>query len=213
MASMFVDHFGRHLLGWGQDTWVFALGRIAFPLFAFVLGVNLAREGDRAGRSARVAARLALWGAIAVFPSVLARGDPHVANVLATLALGAALCWALASDRHMALRIGACLAIAVASLHVEFGLAGVFLVAAVYVWRSDTRPGSWLLAAVLLLATAGLNASFGGMPALLGTLACVPIVWTVRRLPLRVPRLKLAFYLVYPLHLLLIGVLKPLQLA
>jgi hypothetical protein len=40
LASMFLDHFGRHLLGWGQDTWVFALGRIAFPLFAWVLALT-----------------------------------------------------------------------------------------------------------------------------------------------------------------------------
>jgi hypothetical protein len=211
LASMFLDHFGRHLLGWGQDTWVFAGGRIAFPLFAFVLGMNLAREGDQAARSARVAGRLGLWAGISVFPSVLARGDPHVFNVLFTLSLGAALCWTLASDRPVALRLAACIAIAVASQHVEFGLAGVFLVAAVFVWRNDGQAGSALLAAVLFLATAGLNASFGGVPALLGTLACVPIAWSVRQLPVCAPRLQRAFYLVYPLHLGLIGVWKALD--
>jgi len=210
LASMFLDHFGRHLLGWGQDTWVFAGGRIAFPLFAFVLGMNLARAGDQAGRSARVARRLGLWAGISVFPSVLARGDPHVLNVLATLALGAALCWTLASDRAVPLRLAACVAIALASQHVEFGLAGVFLVAAVYVWRNDGQAGSALLAAVLFLAVGWLNAFFGGAAALLGTLACVPIAWAVSRLPVHAPRLKLAFYLVYPLHLGLIGLLKAL---
>ena len=49
LASMFLDHFGRHLLGWGQETWVFALGRIAFPLFALVLALNLARAGRPRG--------------------------------------------------------------------------------------------------------------------------------------------------------------------
>jgi hypothetical protein len=210
LASMFLDHVGRHLLGWGQDTWVFAGGRLAFPLFAFVLGMNLAREGEQAQRSARVAGRLGLWAGISVFPSVLARGDPHVLNVLATLSLGAALCWTLASDRSLALRLAACIAIALASQHVEFGLAGVFLVAAVYVWRNDGQAGSAVLAAVLFLAVGWLNAFFGGVPALLGTLACVPIAWAVSRLPVQAPRLQLAFYLVYPLHLGLIGVLKAL---
>lgn len=210
LASMFLDHFGRHLLGWGQDTWVFAGGRIAFPLFAFVLGMNLARGGDQAARAARVASRLGLWAGISVFPSVLARGDPHVINVLATLSLGAALCWTLVSGRSVLLRLAACIAIALASLHVEFGLAGVFLVSAVFVWRNDAQWGSLLLAAVLFLSTGWLNASFGGAAAMLGTLACVPIAWAVSRLPVRAPRLQLAFYLVYPVHLGLIGVWKAL---
>lgn len=208
LASMFLDHFGRHLLGWGQDTWVFAGGRIAFPLFAFVLGMNLARAGDQAGRSARVAGRLGVWAGLSVFPSVLARGDPQVINVLGTLALGAALCWTLASERPVALRLVACVAVAAASQHVEFGLAGVFLVAAVFVWRNDGQAGSALLAGVLFLAVGWQNAFFGGAPALMGTLACVPIAWAVRRLPVRAPRLQLAFYLVYPTHLGLIGILK-----
>jgi len=112
LASMFLDHFGRHLLGWGQDTWVFALGRIAFPLFALVLALNL------------------------------------------------------------------------------------------------RQPEAALLALVMFLLTAWLNASFGGWPGLLGTLAVLPIAWGVSLLPLSVPRLRLAFYLVYPLHLALIGALK-----
>lgn len=211
LASMLLDHFGRHLLGWAQESWVFAGGRIAFPLFAFVLAMNLARRGDQAARSARVAGRLGLWAGISVFPSVLARGDPHVFNVLFTLSLGAALCWTLASDKPVTLRLAACIAIAVASQQVEFGLAGVFLVVAVFVWRNDGQAGSALLAAVLFLATAWLNASFGGVPALLGTLACLPIAWLVSRVPLHAPRLQLAFYLIYPLHLGLIGVWKALD--
>src|SRR3954462_15638704 len=82
LGSMFIDHIGRHLLGWPQESWVFAAGRLAFPCFAFVLGANLARAGDRAGRSARTAMRLLVWGAISVLPSIWARGDPQVFNVL-----------------------------------------------------------------------------------------------------------------------------------
>lgn len=209
LGSMFVDHFGRHLLGLGQETWVFALGRVAFPLFALVLALNLARAGDRSARSARTAKRLALWGLVSLLPSIWARGDPMVVNVLATLGLGAVLCWVFASAARLALRLAVCIAAAVASLHVEFGLAGVFLVPAIYLWRSGPQPGAAVLAALCLLSTAWLNASFGGgLVAVLGTLACVPIAWCVRRLPVAAPRLQLAFYLVYPLHLALIGGLK-----
>ena len=208
LGSMFLDHFGRHLLGYGQDTWVFALGRIAFPLFAIVLALNLARRGDRAARAARTARRLALWCAISVAPSIWARGEPMLVNVLATLGLGAALCWAFASAARLTLRLAVCVAIALASSQVEFGLAGVFLIPAIYLCRTGLQPAAAILAALLLFATAWLNASFGGLPALIGTLAAVPIAWGVRGLPVSVPRLQLAFYLVYPLHLALIGALK-----
>jgi hypothetical protein len=208
LASMFVDHFGRHLLGWGQETWVFALGRIAFPLFALVLALNLSREGDRAARSARTARRLALWCAVSVLPSVWARGEPSLVNVLGTLGLGAILCWAIASPATMALRAVVCLAVTVASQWVEFGLPGVFVIPAIYLWRTQRRPEAALLALVLFLLTVWLNASFGGWHGSLGTLAALPIAWGVSRVAVSVPRGQLAFYLVYPLHLALIGALK-----
>jgi hypothetical protein len=208
LGSMFLDHFGRHLLGWGQETWVFALGRIAFPLFALVLGLNLAREGDRAARAARTARRLAIWCAVSVLPSIWARGEPTLVNVLGTLGLGAAVCWAIASPSRVILRVAVCMAVAVASWWVEFGPAGVFLVPAIYLWCTQRQLEAALLAGLLLLLTARLNASFGGWPALLGTLSTLPIAWSMARLPVWAPRLKLVFYLIYPIHLALIGALK-----
>jgi hypothetical protein len=208
LASMFLDHFGRHLLGWGQETWVFALGRIAFPLFALVLALNLAREGDRAARAARTATRLALWCAVSVLPSIWARGEPSLINVLGTLGLGAALCWAIASPAPIVWRAAVCLAVTVASPWVEFGLPGVFVIPAIYLWCTQRQPEAALLALVLFLLTVWLNASFGGWHGLWGTLVVLPIAWGVSRLAVSVPRLRLAFYLVYPLHLAVIGALK-----
>src|SRR4030095_2808788 len=208
LASMFLDHFGRHLLGWGQDTWVFALGRIAFPLFALVLALSLARAGVRAARAARTARRLALWCAVSVLPSIWARGEPSLVNVLGTLGLGAALCWAIASPAPMVWRAAVCLAATVGSRGVEFGLPGVFVIPAIYLWCTQRQPEAALLALVFFLLTVWLNTSFGGWPGLWGTLAVLPVGGGVGRLAVSVPRLQFAFYLVYPLHLALIGALK-----
>jgi TraX protein len=101
-------------------------------------------------------------------------------------------------------------AVAVASLYVEFGLPGVALIPAIYLWSSERRREAAVLAATTFLLTAWLNQVHGGLPALLGTLACVPIAWVARELPVSAPRLQLAFYLVYPLHLALIGALNAL---
>jgi hypothetical protein len=210
LASMFLDHFGRHLLGYGNDTWVFAVGRIAFPLFALVLAVNLAREHGRAARAARTARRLAVWCAVSIVPSVLARGEPMLVNVFGTLGLGAAICWSIGSNASLVPRVALCAAAAVASWHVEFGPAGVFLIPAIYVWCTDRHREAAILAVILLLLTGLQNALLGGFPAMLGTLVSVPIGAIARRLPISAPRLQLAFYLVYPLHLSLIAAVKAL---
>ena len=145
---------------------------------------------------------------MAVLPSIWARGDPMAINVLGTLALGAALCWTLESPAPMAVRVGVCLAAAGASGFVEFGLGGVFLIPAIYLWSIQREPELAVLATVLLLMTGWLNTTLGGQGAMLGTMLTLPIAMAVRALPVHVPRLRVAFYLVYPLHLALIGALK-----
>lgn len=208
MGFMFLDHFGRLLLGHGLDSWVFAASRVTFPLFAITLALNLAREGDRAGRSLRTALRLGLWCAVSIVPSVWARGEPWLINVLGTLALGAALCWAFASQGPAMPRIALVIAGAVAARFVEFDVPGVLLIPAVFLWASERRADAGVAALAALGVTTTLNAQFGGWPAAAGTLACLPVLAAARALPLQVPRLKLAFYLVYPVHLAIIGALK-----
>lgn len=212
LASMFLDHIGRLALGHGMDGWVFAGGRLAFPLFALVLGINLARVGLRRARAARTAVRLGLWCAVAIAPSIWARGEPHVVNVLGTLGLGALLCALVArSSNGQGPRLSGVARLALAGLaliaapHVEFGLAGVLLAPAVYLVATGQHALGAVLAAASLGMTAQLNADFGGWSALAGTLAAVPVAWIAQRLPLHVPRLRQSFYVIYPVHLALIG--------
>jgi hypothetical protein len=208
MASMFVDHFGRLLLGAPDDGWVFAVGRFAFPLFCLVLALNLAREGDRAARAWRTTRRLALWCLVAVPPSIWARGEPMLVNVLGTLALGALLCALIAMRGHVVLRLLAVVVVAAASWYVEFGTPGVFLIPAIYLWATERQWEAGTLAVLLLLLTGWLNAMFGGAVAMVATLAAVPLALAIRRVDWRIARHQLAFYLVYPAHLAFIGALK-----
>lgn len=208
LASMLLDHVGRLWLGHPSTGWVFAGGRLAFPLFALVLGFNLARPGGQATRAARTARRLALWCAVSVLPSILARGQPATINVLGTLGLGAALCWAFAAQAAPGRALLVSAAALAASWHVEFGLAGVLIVPMAWLARQGQREAPWLLL-LLVLLTGWLNAQAGGLPAMLGTVAALPLASLVSRLPLRVPRLGRAFYWFYPLHLAVIGLYKP----
>lgn len=213
LASMFLDHIGRLVLGYGQNTWVFAGGRLAFPLFALVLAVHLARPGEPAERAARTALRLGFWCAVSVLPSVWARGEPHIVNVLATLGLGTVLCWLLATEGlSAAARMALAIAAMLAAPHVEFGVAGVLLLPSVYL-AATTRPVIGAVLSALCLTLIGLlNAGFGGWPALAGTLAVVPVAQIAQRLALAVPRLRHALYVIYPVHLALIGAWRALHL-
>jgi hypothetical protein len=209
LASMFVDHFGRHLLGWDQHSVVFAFGRLAYPLFALVLALNLARPGDRPARAARTTLRLAIACAVSVLPSIWARGQPELVNVFATLALGTALCWLIATPGHIAWRAALCVLLASASPHVEFDLPGVFLIPAIYFWRTEARREAAVLALVLFLAVTVLNGLYGGPYGVVGTLLALPLAFALAHVPIEAPRLRWLFYAVYPLHLALIGALKP----
>jgi TraX protein len=68
LLLMTLDHVNKHLLH-GSVPELFAAGRLALPLFGFVLGYNLARPGALAsGIFSRTARRLASFGTIATIP-------------------------------------------------------------------------------------------------------------------------------------------------
>jgi hypothetical protein len=205
LAAMLLDHVGRFALGHGTRGWVFAGGRLAFPLFALALALNLARPGDQPARTARTARRLALWCVIAIGPSVLMRGDPRTANVLATLGLGTLVCWLFAASAGPAASLAALATVALAAPHVEFGLAGILLVPTLYLWHGGRAREALPLALLLLAVVARSNASSGGALALATTLAAAPLALVVRALPLHLPRTGHAFYPAYVLHQALVA--------
>jgi hypothetical protein len=208
VVSMFIDHFGRHLLGRGQESFAFGAGRLAFPLFVFVLACNLARPGDRAQRAARVTVRLGIACAVSTPAVIWARGEPGLVNVFGTLGLGTALCWVLVTKGHLLWRGGLCVPICVAGTHVEFDLIGVCLLPAIYLWRAHNLREAAAFSVVLFLALIHLNGSYGGLYGYVGTLCAVPLAWVVAHIPLGMPRMRWLFYAIYPLHLALIGALN-----
>ena len=192
----------------GQSHRAVGAGRLAFPLFVFVLACNLARPGDRAHRAARVTVRLAIACAVSTPAVIWARGEPGLVNVFGTLGLGTALCWLLVTQGHI-LWLGAlCVLICVAGHHVEFDVIGVCLLPAIYLWRVHDLREAAAFSVVLFLALIHLNGSYGGLYGYVGTLCAVPVAWAVARVPLRMPRMRWLFYAIYPLHMALIGALN-----
>lgn len=204
LISMVIDHVGRYGLNHPLESWAFALGRLAFPLFAIVLAMNLARPGDRVGRAKRVARRLIVWAAISLIPSWWARGAFWPINVLGTLALAAAFVLVVESVVESLARWTAVLGILVVSVACEFGPAGVLLVASVYGCRARGGVEWFVLAGGAAFVLAGTNGLVGGQMALWITLVGIAIPWLVQACDLPIYRYSGFFYLFYPTHLVAI---------
>jgi hypothetical protein len=205
-GSMLIDHVGRYAFGLGLESWAFAAGRLAFPLFAFVLASNLAREGSRGARAWRTSRRLAVWALISVLPSWWARDAWLPVNVFATLSIGAALCGIIDSGRSAVVRVAVFAVGIAAAVFVEFGVPGVLLVvAAQRVLIRWSAPSQYLVIAMIGLI-AGVNMTFGGAMAAGCTIAAIGAVVAIQLVRREFPRFKWIFYAAYPLHLVAIGV-------
>jgi TraX protein len=193
---------------------VWRFGRIAFPLFCFVLASHMARGMDTRTH----VARLLVFGALtqpiftAAFP-----WSPREANILFTLAGGAALAQSLAGRpswlQHGTFVLGALVIWwwpTLARTGVDFGLAGILFPAALtLLLKGEWLHGPWVV--VLLLALnygakrpGGEALVFGvgvdGVYAGLGSLCVVACAAAVSGRPRFLPRY--ALYAFYPGHLL-----------
>jgi hypothetical protein len=189
---MTLDHVNTFLYDGGFPV-LFNMGRVAMPLFGFVLAYNLARPGAlENGVYARTMKRLALFGLLASPVFVALVGWDRL-NIMITLLLATAVIYLLEKDGrwHVA---GAVLLLAALGAIVEFQWFGVlFCVAA---WSYCRRP-SWLTLLTWIAAAASLYAINLNYWAL----AALPVIFAVPRLHWRVPRLRHLFYIYYPAHL------------
>ena len=170
------------------------IGRLAFPIFCF-----LVTEGYRhTGNKLRYGLRLLLFAAISELPFNLLYGfnlfDLRAQNVFFTLFLGLLLIYIHESKHNQLLKFLAMVAVATIAkfLKVDYGLAGVLLVFVIYLFQNT--PSVQALIAYPLLS--------GGVAA---WAAFVPInLYNGKRGFIKSPLLKYAFYIFYPVHILIL---------
>lgn len=222
VASMLVDHVGYLLCG--NLYWMRAVGRLAFPLFAFLLV-----EGFLHTRSVgRYCLRLAVFAVLSEpcfdFSRTGGLWDPSYQNVFFTLLLGLLAIWGL--DRLARLPGAICAGAAVWAaiwLRVDYDGLGVALMILLWLWRGR----SWgRAAAVTLFAVLFVSRETGyvmevwdilGKRALPYLIIATAQLWCLLDLPILaryngqrggegLPRWSaMAFYAFYPLHLLALG--------
>jgi len=203
LALMTGDHVNKYLFN-ATLPMLFEAGRVALPLFVFVLAYNLARPGTlERGVYGRTVSRLAVFGAAASVPFI-ALGGLYAGwwplNVMFTLLIITATTYLLDHNGklHQAVAGGVFL---IGSSLVEYWWPAVAFGLAVW---SYTRRPNWVAAVVALLACAGLyfiNRNLWAMVAL-------PVLVLASRIDLRLPRLSWAFYAYYPLHLFVLWLIR-----
>lgn len=199
LVLMTLDHVNKYLFAeslYGLND----LGRLAMPLFGFVLAHNLTRPGAlQRGLYVRVMARLALFGVLATpFYTALGglAGSWWPLNILFTLLAATAVMYFTERGRPVH-TVVATIIFLIGGAVVDYWWFGLtFCLAAWWYCRapSGLTLTTWIAASALLCL---LNDS-------LWTLAALPIIFASPLVRLNVPRLRFVFYAYYPTHLALL---------
>jgi hypothetical protein len=190
------DHINKYLFNATLPV-LFEIGRIALPLFVFVLAYNLARPGTlERGVYVRTMSRLSLFGALASAPFIALGGvyaDWWPLNVMFTLLVMTVTAWLVERGGKLRLIAAGAVFLLGGSL-VEYWWPAVIFGLAVW---SYTRQPNWTAAVTALLACTALGLINRNSWAL----AALPVLFLASHMNLRLPRLRWAFYAYYPLHL------------
>lgn len=202
LVLMTLDHVNKYFFA-DKISFLFQLGRLAMPIFGFVLAYNLARSNAIAnGLYVRVIKNLAIYGALAT-PFFIINGGLLFGwwplNILFTLLVATAVCYFvdMGGRKNVA---AAVLVFILGGAFVEFWYFGIAFI--YFVWRY-LKTGNKLSFFLMLVSLASLyvvNSNFYAMAAL-------PIIYLSTFLDVIVPRVKRMFYTYYPAHLAIIALL------
>jgi hypothetical protein len=190
------DHINKYLF---NETlpYLFEIGRVAMPLFVFVLAYNLARPGVyESGAYLRTMTRLTIFGLLAT-PAFIALGGLldgwWPLNIMFAL-LAITVTLFLIENRTVGGYVAAGLVFLIGGAFVEFWWPAITFGLAVwwYCKKPGLMPFALALASILALWVVNRNS---------WALAAVPIILMFSRIDVRTPRLRWAFYGYYPIHL------------
>lgn len=196
LVLMTLDHANKYLFG-EKLPGLFELGRLALPLFGFVLAYNLARPGTlQSGAYLRTMKRLALYG-LAASPFFIALGGLGLGwwplNIMFMLLMAAGMLY-LVEKGGRARIVAAAVLFLVGGAFVEFWwFALAFCMAAWWYCKTANKAALvvWLLAVISLYVV---NRN-------LWALASMPLILAAPLVDVKMPRFRHVFYVYYPAHL------------
>lgn len=198
VATMLIDHIGAFL--YTDQLWMRYIGRLAFPIYCFLIV-----EGYYHTRDVRkYIGRLTLFALISEVPFDLACADQIVymerQNVFFTLTLGLVCICVIdrLSNRWLAAGIAGVLCLLTGSvIHSDYGAGGLLMILCFYIFRGHTC-GRWL-------SIGALNCLCYEPIQCVGTFALVSVQCYNGT---KGPSAKYFFYAFYPVHLLLLYLIR-----
>ncbi|MDP3333663.1 MAG: TraX family protein [Methylococcaceae bacterium] len=214
LITMTFDHANK-IIFHAQFTWMYAFGRLAMPLFGFVLAYNLARPATlKSGTYHRVMMRTVLIGMVAtpVYKTAFHHSGVGSLNIIFTLGMATCIIFLIDSsnqsdDANLKLIIRA-LAIALfilGGVFVEGQWFGMSYILTAWLYCKSSKV--WLLF-LWVGSTVGLcllNDNYWAI-------ATIPIIFIVAKTDFNLPRLRLAFYVYYPLHIAILLCIQRFQI-
>lgn len=197
--SMLVDHIGAFL--YPSQLWMRYVGRLAFPIFGFLIA-----EGFWHSRNVKkYMGRLLLFALLSEVPYDLARCNQPIdmghQNVYFTLVLALFCMYVLQRLQGHFLAACGILAAVFALAHYvikpDYGMGGIAMILCFYLFRTQ-RPG-------MFLSVAAINICYYGNIQTAGALALIPIRFYNGE---KGPSAKYFFYAFYPVHLLVLYLLR-----
>ena len=183
-----------------SNAFMFNAGRIAMPLFCFVLSYNLARPGaTERGVFKRVCKRLVIFGVVSTVPFIALGGllsGWWPLNIMFALALSTACIYLISQGGSGKIALAVILFL-VCGAFVEYWWFILLMSIFAYKYCKDQNPAYlifWVFFTALLYV---INKNFWA-------LASFPLIFSLRHYQIKVPRLKMFFYAYYPVHLSLI---------
>jgi len=195
LLAMVLDHTATLVFHYEKFNWPYELGRLAFPLFAYVLGAKLGLQVKQNGTlGSSSAKRLWWWALISMAPYYLATGRIWPPDIFFTLALGATACLVSTRPLRLAPKVLAQLCIAMASLACDYMAPGVYLIVSVFAFYRRPAIGPAL---AILACCAGLVVLNGT----LFTLLAIPVALLAHAVSIPLRPYRWFFYAFYPAHL------------
>lgn len=215
-ATMLVDHIGASMV---PNIWLRVVGRIAFPIYCFLLAEGVYRTRD----PKKYGLRLAIGLLLSEIPFELlfyGRLNGQHTSVMVTLLIGFLYGIAQKELQNLWQRVLLVLPFAFAArlLHTDYGSNGILMIAIFLLTRQMKCAPLWqtMLLAVLCWFMNSYRMPLMGLRIpieIFAVIAMVPIALYSGRKRTHNPVIQWGFYLFYPVHLTVLLLIERLLLA
>lgn len=202
ILTMTIDHIG--FLLFPQLTWLRAIGRLAFPIFAFQIGIGFRNTKNKK----KYIVRMLLFAIISQIPYHLALqaaipGYPIRINIGATLTCGllALYCLENINKKWLKYVFTTFIILLGTYIHMDYGSLGILMIIVLYYFEID-KIFSTIFYIVVVISDCLIDNSTFSIPQIF---ALIPMFLYNGK---KGKNIKYLFYAYYPLHLIILVLLK-----